>query len=113
MRRDELIDNFIQPLAQLLVDHAEPDATGIVLTALFLEGSQRVSATFTDASGRKKAIIDFFAIVRQMKENYLLPFRNAYAVHGDNFVAMRLRLDAEGNFEIDFEYDNPYIWDKY
>jgi hypothetical protein len=110
--KDASIDAYIAPLADILVTHSASGFKSIRLTALFLDGSERVSAVFFDEQDKKKGVFQFFDIVDELKK-LLIPFHDAYAAQGEKFVAIRLTIDADGSFRIDYEYDDPYVWDTF
>ena len=108
--KDDATDTYIQPMAQFLVNHVPDDFVKIELVADFDTGAQGCSAVYFPPHGKRVAIKDFFTISDEL-DTYLKSFHDEYVKHDENWVAMLLTISPDGDFDIQFEYTDPYKWD--
>lgn len=112
MWKDEAISRYITTIAETLVQGAPNEYERLEFIGIVIDGMSGTNARVWLKDGKKAGFTNFFDEAENL-EAELKEFHSVFASHNENWKAMLLTISQDGDFDIQFEYDDPYRWDEY
>lgn len=111
--KDEAIGSFLTPIIEILAEEIDPEFSKLEFVAWLEDGVIGISYRAFDKSSKKiklgplDSINDRDDDLKQLTKG----FRDAFVAHGENWVAMHVSVSADGDFDLQFDYDDPCKFD--
>lgn len=107
MWKDDAINEHISEIAALMMEGAGGPFRVIEFAGMVIPGVTGVKMRIVQADGSKKSPSNGRAITPEV-EAHLKAFHEIFRSHGEDWKAMLLIVKPNGEFDLDFEYDDPY-----
>lgn len=111
MWKDDAINENVQRIISLLADDAPDNFEKIIFVGFILDGSIRVSAEYIISDDHVAYPDNFFDYSKKLQHELSI-FHQKFLSHGEDWKAVKVVCDDEGEFDIEFEYNDPYKWDS-
>ncbi|MDO1583076.1 hypothetical protein [Rhizobium oryzicola] len=111
MWKDDAINQNIGRIVEILQQDAPDDVDGLIFVGMVLDGVVGVTAEYFTKGGEKAYPRNFFDYDDELKKE-LAAFWTVFSSNGEQWKAVRVEVNEDDDFDIEFEYDNPYRWDE-
>lgn len=107
MWKDDAISEHVSEIASLIMEGAEEPYRSIEFAGMVIPGVTGVKMRVVQTNGSKKSPSNGRAITPDV-EAHLKAFHKIFKDNGEDWKAMLLVVRPDGDFDLDFEYDDPY-----
>jgi hypothetical protein len=107
MWKDDAISEHISEIASLIMEGAGEPYRNIEFAGMVIPGVTGVKMRVVQIDGSKKSPSNGRSIT-PIVEAHLKEFHRIFKENGENWKAMLLVVRPDGDFDLNFEYDDPY-----
>jgi len=109
---NEAMRQHVVPLAQALLDQIGGATVTVEFIGSCFEGSTRTTAVCIDAAGAVTGLPNFFEVAHELRA-HLERFHAIHAAHDRPWLAMRLTITPDADFQLRYNYDDAAAFDRH
>jgi len=111
--KDDAIDQALTPVIEIVIEEIDPDFSRLDLVASFQKDVIAYSYRVRDRNGQRVKVSLSNNIFNRGDEikNLLTRFRQSFVDNNEAWAAMHVRVTDTGDFEMEFDYKDPYKFD--
>jgi len=102
----------VVPLAQALLDQIGGAAVTVEFVGSHFDGSTRTTAVCIDAAGGVIGLPNFFEVAHELRA-HLERFHAIHAAHDHPWLAMRLTITPDADFELRYDSGDAAAFDRH
>ncbi|MEN3794877.1 immunity protein YezG family protein [Fulvimarina sp. MAC3] len=108
--KDEAIENYALSVSDMVIGDIGERFTRIVALGRANKDASSISIIYYDLEGYRRSPEGFFDYADDLNK-IVNKFHSKFQKNNEDWRASLLTLDADGTFDLKFEYDDPYRWE--